>query len=125
MRRLDETLDVRSYDPGAGVDRGARDVLVVLVDGYTPPLLRERGTLGATQASTCTTYVFTQAVERLTREPRGSFRFQVAVARVVLHEVEHVRRQSAAHDPGGWFTAAVTPEFLTAHGVGPFRKKVQ
>jgi hypothetical protein len=122
--RLDPTLPLSYYPPDATeVDRVPGDVLVVMVDGFPPAELQAVNALAATNGTTRTAYVFVRAVERITGERRGSIRYQVAVARVILHEVEHVRRQSAAHDPGGWFTDAVTAEFLTGHGVGPFRTR--
>jgi hypothetical protein len=63
--------------------------------------------------------VFTRQVERaIGQGGRRSPFFAIALGRIIAHEAEHGRRQSAEHDRSGFFRACLSKKELVAIGWG-------
>lgn len=63
-------------------------------------------------------FVFVRDLEDYLRVPRVDPRYQVALGRVVAHELEHIRRRSRDHDRAGWFLACLTRDDLLSPRFG-------
>jgi hypothetical protein len=118
VRRLTPWADLRTYDAGAAVLTREPGDVVVIYSERAPDEMRRRGVLGKAKADRRLVFVFLGDLERLLRLPRGTHAFQVALGRVVAHELEHVRRGAGGHDERGWFVACLGREDLLSPWFG-------
>jgi len=56
--------------------------------------------------------VYIRKVERLLGTDLANPRVRIALGRIIAHELEHVRRQSAEHDSEGFFRPCFSREYL-------------
>lgn len=74
------------------------------------------GVLGIANWDKRVIYVFTDHLEAYLGIDRNHPRFANALARVIVHELEHIRRGNDGHDKSGWFRSCLDRAWLTAPG---------
>jgi hypothetical protein len=116
--RLTPWAQLRQYDPHADVVEREPGDVVVIYDERAPDQARRRGVLALAKVERHLVFVFLADLEALVRHPRGTRAYQVALGRVVAHELEHVRRGSRDHERSGWFVACLGREDLLSSWFG-------
>lgn len=123
IERLTPGLVMREYsDDKVKLDPG--DVLVIFLDRCPKGVadIHRKGKavglpLAVSRYDQRTVFVFVRDLEdALGDDPR----LKIALGRLVAHELEHVRRQSAEHDETGYFKACLSRDDLLRLGtLGP------
>lgn len=113
LRRHPRTV-LQEY--GGELPRPDRRSAVVAFCCDQPPYVPRRGggvALGMTDPARRAVLVFTRDLRLALRLRRWDDpRLDVAIGRVIAHELEHLRRGSGAHDRRGWFRACASPADL-------------
>ncbi len=99
---------LRDYE-GPTVQRRPGEIVVILT---LEPMNRRKGTLAVSAYERRLIVVYVREVERLLGTDIANPRARIALARIIAHELEHVRRQSAEHDAGGFFKSCLSREYL-------------
>ena len=99
---------LRHYE-GPTVQRLPGEIVVVLT---LEPTNRRKGTLAVSAYQRRLIVVYVREVERLLGTDIANPRARIALARIIAHELEHVRRQSTEHDTEGFFKSCLSREYL-------------
>lgn len=113
LRRLQPDVELGTYDPHE-ISAGPCDVVAGFRLDHA-----EGGVLAQAVPSARRIYVFTRDVERAIRKDAAHPIYQIALGRLLAHELEHVRRGAGSpHDTKGFFAACLTPRTMVELGWG-------
>jgi hypothetical protein len=99
---------LRDYE-GTSVQRFPGEIVVVLT---LEPMKRRKGTLAVSAYERRLIVVYVREVERLLGTDIANPKARIALARIIAHELEHVRRQSVEHDADGFFKSCLSRDYL-------------
>jgi hypothetical protein len=117
VERLTPGVKLVQYE-GTGLWRDADDVIIVYTDDKAPQPFKDRVLLARADYKERIVFVHVKDMESYLELNRRAPRFQIALGRVVAHELEHVRRQTGTHDTTGWFQACLSREDMLEFGWG-------
>jgi len=117
IKRLQPGIELRAYEQDGSVYQGPTDVVVIFKDrAPTDFRTAHPNAIAVYSRRRRLAFVILKDMEEWLGLNRTQPQFQIALGRVIAHELEHSKRESHEHDQDGFFRSRYRQEDLLSAG---------